>query len=251
MTRSAIEWTDRTWNPTTGCDQVSPGCDNCYALTLAARLQRMGSARYQRDGNPRTSGPGFKLQTWPDKLHQPFSWRTPSMVFVDSMSDLLHRDVPDDFVLQVLDTIARTPQHTYQLLTKRSHRLARLPVVAWPENLWLGVSVETDRYLHRVDHLRATSAETKFVSAEPLLGPLDRLDLAGIDWLIVGGESGPGHRPPQAAWIRDLRDLAADTRTPFFFKQWGGATAKAGGRELDGRIHDDYPTPRTGQTTLL
>lgn len=250
--RSGIEWTDATWNPVTGCDRVSPGCANCYALRQAGRLKRMGSPRYQTDGDPATSGPGFGVAMHPDLLDVPLRWTKPRMIFVNSMSDLFHPSVPDSFIVRVLQTAAAAPQHTFQILTKRAQRLARLaPGLTWPPNVWIGVSVENSRYAWRADYLRAvTDAAVRFVSAEPILGPLTALRLHGIDWVIGGGESGPGHRPladnPQ--WARDLRDKCAQAGVPFFFKQWGGSTAKAGGHVLDGRTHHDWPQPRAAET---
>jgi len=244
MAESSIEWTEVTWNPTTGCDRVSPGCDNCYALTLAKRLKAMGQAKYQNDGDERTSGPGFALTLHPDTLEDPLRWKKPRVVFVNSMSDLFHPEVPDSFIAQVLEIMRRTPQHTYQVLTKRAKRLsASADRFDWPDNLWLGVSVETQRYAFRLDHLRRVPVAVRFVSAEPLLGALD-LDLHGIDWLIAGGESGPQARPVEAAWVESLRDACLETDTAFFFKQWGGRTPKAGGRTLSGQLWDQMPTPR-------
>jgi protein gp37 len=242
--RSPIEWTQATWNPTTGCDRVSAGCDNCYALTLAARLKAMGSAKYQADGDPRTSGPGFALTLHPVALHIPRRWREPRTIFVNSMSDLFHAKVPLSFVRDVFTVIADTPQHTYQMLTKRARRLRRLATgLEWPPNLWVGVSVEDNTTLDRVDDLRHVPAAIRFLSCEPLLGPLDGLGLDGIDWVIAGGESGRDARPPDPDWIRHLRDLTREAGVPFFFKQWGGRTAKSGGRLLDGRTWDQYPRP--------
>ena len=239
---SGIEWTDATWNPTTGCDRVSAGCDNCYALTLARRLKAMGLAKYQNDGDPRTSGPGFALTLHEDTLNTPYRWRAPRLVFVDSMSDLFHPEVPLDFIQRVFSVMADTPRHTYQILTKRSKRLADFaPDLDWPPNVWMGVSVENDRYTFRIDHLRSVEAAVRFVSAEPLLGPLPGLDLSSIHWLIAGGESGPNARPMDEAWVRDLRDQCREANVAFFFKQWGGRTPKAGGRELDGAHHDEMP----------
>ena len=239
---SSIEWTDATWNPTTGCDRVSAGCDNCYALTLARRLKAMGLAKYQNDGDPRTSGPGFALTLHEDTLTAPYRWRAPRLVFVDSMSDLFHPDVPPAFIQKVFAVMADTPRHTYQILTKRSRRLAALaPGLDWPPNVWMGVSVENDRYAFRIDHLRSVEAAVRFVSAEPLLGPLPGLDLSSIHWLIAGGESGPNARPMDAVWVRNLRDQCREANVAFFFKQWGGRTSKSGGRELDGAHHDEMP----------
>ena len=240
--RSAIEWTEATWNVSTGCDRTSPGCDNCYALTLARRLKAMGSPKYQNDGDPRTSGPGFALTLHPEELELPDRWREPRTVFVNSMSDLFHPDVPLDFIQRVFTVMAETPRHTYQILTKRSKRLASLAGgLEWPSNVWMGVSVETSRYAFRLDHLRTVPVAVRFVSAEPLLGPLPDLDLSGLHWLIAGGESGPRARAMHSAWVRDLRDQCAAYGVPFFFKQWGGRTPKANGRELDGAHHDAMP----------
>ena len=239
---SGIEWTEATWNPTTGCDRVSPGCDNCYALTLAKRLKAMGSEKYQEDGDPRTSGPGFKLTLHPEVLDLPRTWRQPRVVFVDSMSDLFHPEVPLGFIRKVFDVMQETPQHSYQILTKRSQRLRKLaPDLDWPPNVWMGVSVENDRFRFRIDHLRAVPAAVRFLSLEPLLGPLPNLDLTEIHWVIVGGESGPRARPMQQDWVEDIRDQCATIGVPFFFKQWGGRTPKAGGRELDERTWDQMP----------
>jgi protein gp37 len=240
--RSGIEWTEATWNPTTGCDRTSPGCDNCYALTLAKRLKAMGQSKYQNDGDPRTSGPGFALSLHPDTLALPRGWTSPRLIFVNSMSDLFHPKVPVDYIRSVFEVIADTPQHTYQLLTKRSKRLTTVAErLDWPHNLWMGVSVENTQYAFRIDHLRTVPAAVRFVSAEPLLGPLSNLDLTSISWLIAGGESGPDARSMEIGWAIDLRDQCAAAGVPFFFKQWGGRTPKAGGRMLDGRLHNDMP----------
>lgn len=242
MAKSTIEWTEETWNPTTGCDRTSVGCDNCYALTLAKRLKAMGQVKYQRDGDPRTSGPGFGLTLHEQALALPMTWPGQKSVFVNSMSDLLHPDVPLSFIKQVFDVIAATPQHTYQVLTKRSKRLAEIDAaLEWPPNLWMGVSVEDDRYMFRVRQLRSTGAAIKFLSCEPLLGPLSSLDVAGIDWVIAGGESGPNARHIDPAWVTDIRDRSVDAGVAFFFKQWGGRTPKANGRDLDGRRWDERP----------
>lgn len=239
---STIEWTDATWNPTTGCDRTSPGCDHCYALTLAKRLQAMGAAKYQRNGNPRTSGPGFGLTLHADVLQVPYEWRRPRRVFVNSMSDLFHDDIPIDFIRQVFEVMADTPQHSYQVLTKRSRRLAQIAgLLPWPKNVWMGVSIEDNRYVFRANHLREVEAAVRFISAEPLIGPLPSLSLEGIHWVIVGGESGPDHRPVDEAWVTDLRDRSIDEGVAFFFKQWGGRTPKEGGRHLQGRTWDEMP----------
>jgi protein gp37 len=246
--RSAIEWTEATWNPTTGCDRISAGCDNCYALTLAKRLKAMGSAKYQADGDPRTSGPGFGVTVHESDLALPYRWREPRVVFVNSMSDLFHARVPVGFVRRVFEVMAATPRLTYQVLTKRAARLAKLAhTLPWPPNVWMGVSVEDLSQRERVDHLRTVPAAVRFVSAEPLLGPLDGLDLAGIDWLIAGGESGPRARPAAVPWLRALRDDCVDAHVAFFFKQWGGRTPKAGGRVLDGTTWNEMPQPRHGR----
>jgi protein gp37 len=241
--RTGIEWTEATWNPVTGCDRVSAGCDNCYALMLAKRLKAMGATKYQHDGHPVTSGPGFAVTVHPDTLTVPLRWRAPRTVFVNSMSDLFHARIPVDFVRQVFEVMAATPRHTYQILTKRAVRAARLaPDLPWPRNVWIGVSVENADQARRVGHLRRVPAALRFLSCEPLLGPLDALDLSGVDWLIVGGESGPHARPTHPDWPRQLRDRSVAAGVPFFFKQWGGRTPKAGGRLLDGRTWDQRPT---------
>ncbi|MBE1576680.1 DUF5131 family protein [Amycolatopsis roodepoortensis] len=240
---SSIEWTEATWNPTTGCDRVSAGCDHCYALTLAKRLKAMGSAKYQTDGDPRTSGPGFGVTTHAAALGEPFRWRQQRLVFVNSMSDLFHAKVPVEFIRRVFAVMEATPQHTYQVLTKRSRRIRRLASsLDWPTNLWLGVSVEDERVAYRIDDLREVPAAVRFLSCEPLLGPLPRLNLAGIGWVIVGGESGPHARPMAPEWASEIRDQCQQAGVAFFFKQWGGRTPKAGGRELDGRTWDEMPS---------
>jgi len=298
--KTGIEWTEATWNPTTGCDRVSPGCDHCYALTLAGRLKAMGASAYQEDGDPRTSGPGFKLTVHPDRLDVPLRWTRPRFIFVNSMSDLFHKDVPDEFIAKVFAVMALAPRHTFQVLTKRHGRMrsllssgrfadlvvaalstvvdetsGRLPAKDFDAayahvtdrvhvdepmpplpNVWLGVSVEDQKRADlRIPALLATPAAVRFLSCEPILGPVSfrwakwaplinagHLDgLRGIDWVIVGGESGPGHRPIDPEWVRSLRDQCSDAGVAFLFKQWGGATPKAGGRELDGVTHDGYP----------
>ena len=241
--RSRIEWTEATWNPVTGCDRISSGCDNCYALTLAKRLKAMGADKYQQDGNPRTSGPGFAVTTHADSLNQPRRWRSPRTVFVNSMSDLFHARVPTAFIRAVFDVMVDTPQHTYQLLTKRPLRAARLAdQLPWPQHVWLGVSIEDMSVHQRVDHLRRIPAAVRFLSCEPLLGPLDGLDLAEIDWVIAGGESGANYRPMDIRWARGVRDTCLRADVPFFFKQWGGRTSKTLGRDLDGQTWDQMPT---------
>lgn len=239
---SAIEWTEATWNPTTGCDKISAGCDHCYALALAKRLKAMGAVKYQVDGDPRTSGPGFGVTVHPDALMLPYSWRAPKLVFVNSMSDLFHAKVPVPFIQRVLAVMADTPHHTYQVLTKRAHRLRKIADrLELPPNLWVGVSVENTEHLGRVDDLRSVPATVRFLSCEPLLGRLTGLDLAGIHWVIAGGESGPQHRPMDPEWVEEIRDTCEAAGVPFFFKQWGGRTPKAGGRTLDGQTYDEMP----------
>lgn len=234
--RSAIEWTDSTWNPVTGCTQVSPGCDHCYALVFAERFRGVVGHPYQQ---------GFDLKLWPERLDLPLTWKRPRRVFVNSMSDLFHRDVPDDFVRRVFDVMWRADWHVYQVLTKRPHRLIHLARhFPWPEHVWIGVSIETNRYTWRADLLRNIPSAVRFVSAEPLLGPLDRLGLEGIDWVITGGESGSHHRTCDPAWVASLRDRCVQDGVAFFHKQWGGRTPKAGGRTLDGRTWDEFPVPR-------
>ena len=232
---SKIQWTGRTWNPTTGCDRVSPGCDHCYALTMAARLKGMGQAKYQNDGDPRTSGPGFALTVHPDALDLPLRTKKPTTWFVNSMSDLFHKDVPDAFIEDVFDVMLQTTdRHTFQILTKRPQRMsawvsallrpALLPTVL--DGIWLGTSIENDRYAFRADHLRATPATTRFLSCEPPLGPLPSLDLTGIDWVIIGGESGRGARPMELAWVRDIIAKARDAGAAVFVKQLGSVWAR-------------------------
>ena len=245
--RSSIEWTEATWNPVTGCDRISAGCDNCYALALSKRLKAMGASKYQNDGDPRTSGPGFAVTVHPSALDQPLKWSAPRLVFVNSMSDLFHARVPPSFIAKVFEVMHSTPQHTYQVLTKRPLRAARLaPELPWPANVWIGVSVEDLRVAHRVDHLRRVPAAVRFLSCEPLLGSLDTLDLSDIDWVIAGGESGPNYRPMDMRWARGIRDSCQSQDVPFFFKQWGGRTPKTRGRELDGRVWDEMPARAIG-----
>jgi len=241
MASSSIEWTDATWNPTTGCDQTSPGCTSCYALVMAARLKAMGQPKYQRDGDPRTSGPGFALTLHEDTLDLPRTWARPRRIFVNSMSDLFHPEVPIEFIRRVFAVMADTPQHQYQVLTKRSKRLATLADgLVWPDNVWMGVSIETQAYAFRADDLRTVPAAVRMVSLEPLLGPVE-LDLSSVDWVIAGGESGRGARPVNEAWLISIRDACVASSTPFFFKQWGGRSPKTGGRLLQGDLWDQYP----------
>ncbi|NNN13418.1 MAG: phage Gp37/Gp68 family protein [Acidimicrobiaceae bacterium] len=241
MAATSIEWTQVTWNPTTGCDRTSPGCDHCYALTLAKRLKAMHQPKYQNDGDPRTSGPGFAVTLHEESLNLPFSWTTPTTVFVNSMSDLFHDRVPLEFIQSVFSVMEATPQHTYQVLTKRSQRLVKLAYeLRWPPNIWMGVSIENQSYSFRARHLLEVPASVRFISAEPLIGPLS-LTLDGIHWVIAGGESGIGARGMDPTWVREIRDDCLEAGVAFFFKQWGGRTPKANGRELDGRHWDDMP----------
>lgn len=231
--RSAIEWTEATWNPVTGCDEVSPGCAHCYAKTFAERWRGIPGHPYEQ---------GFDLRLWPERLPQPLKWKRPRMIFVNSMSDLFHEKIPFSFVEQVFETMAKAEQHTFQILTKRHERLTDLaPKLDWPENVWMGVSIENRRFVERANHLRQVPAAVRFISAEPLLGPLEDLDLHEIHWLIAGGESGSGHRPVKPEWIQDLRDRCLQEDVAFFFKQWGGHRPKAGGRELDGVEWNEMP----------
>ena len=231
--RSSIEWTESTWNPITGCTKISPGCAHCYAETLSRRLKAMGQPNYVN---------GFRLTLHEHVLETPLRWKRPQTIFVNSMSDLFHEDVPLAFIRRVFDVMARGSQHRFQVLTKRSERLSTLsPSLAWPPNTWMGVSVENGDYVCRLDHLRQTGAAVKFVSLEPLLGPLPALELQGIDWVIVGGESGPKARPMDPAWVRDIRDQCVVSGVPFFFKQWGGVRRTKAGRALDGRTWDQMP----------
>ena len=230
---SQIEWTESTWNPLTGCTKVSPGCKHCYAERMALRLQAMGQPNYAN---------GFKLTLHPQVLELPLSWKKPQIIFVNSMSDLFHEDVPLEFVQKVFDVMQRASWHTFQILTKRSERLIELDSeIVWPENVWMGVSIENSKYTFRIDHLRESHAQIKFLSLEPLLGPLPNLNLHRINWVIVGGESGPGARPVAEEWITDIRDQCLLARVPFFFKQWGGVKKKLNGRTLQGRTWDEMP----------
>jgi protein gp37 len=233
---SRIEWTQATWNPVTGCSKVSPGCAHCYAETFAERWRGTPGHPYEQ---------GFDLRLWPERLHQPLKWKRPRLIFTNSMSDLFHEDVPDEFIGQVFEVMVEAKQHVFQVLTKRHKRLAELaPQLPWPTNVWMGVSIENKRWVRRADYLREVPAAVRFISAEPLLGRLDGLDLEGIDWLIAGGESGHGHRPVSEDWIVELRDRCCREEVAFYFKQWGGRYSKAGGRELRGREWSEMPTPQ-------
>lgn len=233
MAASNIEWTDATWNPVTGCSKISPGCKHCYAERFSKRLQAMGVAKYSH---------GFQVTLHPDALLAPLLWKTPRKIFVNSMSDLFHENVPDEFVKEVFDVMRQASWHQFQVLTKRSVRLAELSTyIDWPNNVWMGVSVENSNYKYRIDHLRQTSARIKFLSLEPLLGPLGELDLSAIHWVIVGGESGPNARPIHKDWVVEIREQCIQAEVAFFFKQWGGKSKKQAGRELDGRTWDEWP----------
>jgi protein gp37 len=238
-TKSHIEWTEMTWNPVTGCSKVSAGCKFCYAERMAKRLQAMGVQRYRN---------GFEVTLHEDLLDVPRTWRQPRLVFVNSMSDLFHEDVPLDFIRRVFSTMIATPQHTYQILTKRSAQLRELaPELVWPANVWMGVSVEDQRMVHRINDLRSVPAAVRFLSCEPLIGPLENLSLAGIRWVIVGGESGPGARPMQKQWVQSIRRQCRKSGVPFFFKQWGGVRKDLTGRRLNGRTYDEMPEPAAFQ----
>ena len=239
MQRSSIEWTEATWNPVTGCKEISPGCAHCYAKTFAERFRGVPGHPYEN---------GFDLQLRPERLSQPLRWKKPRTIFVNSMSDLFHEDVPDDYVREVFEVMRIADHHRFQVLTKRSERLAELaPSLPWPSNVWMGVSVENQRFVSRIDDLRETDATLRFLSCEPLLGPLE-LDLEGIHWVIAGGESGPGSRPMAPEWVRSVRDQCLTARVPFFFKQWGTydeggkrVGKKRAGRVLEGSTFDALP----------
>lgn len=242
-TKSSIEWTEATWNPSTGCDALSPGCENCYAERLTRRLKAMGQKKYAN---------GFRLTLHPDTLELPLRWKVPKRIFVNSMSDLFHHQVPLEYIQRVFATMRAASWHQFQVLTKRSGRLlAFSDKIEWPSNVWMGVSVESKRYTSRIDHLRKTGARTKFLSLEPLLGPLDKLDLSGIDWVIVGGESGPGARTMAPEWVTSVRNQCQQARVAFFFKQWGGVQKKRTGRVLEGRTYDDMPGPIARLSSLI
>ena len=234
---SPIEWTEATWNPVTGCDKVSPGCKNCYAARMAVRLRAMGQRNYRN---------GFEVTLQPQMLSLPLTWKRGRKIFVNSMSDLFHESVPADYIQQVFAVMNKTPHHTYQILTKRPQRLLELdPELPWADHIWMGVSVESTAYRSRIDLLRRTRAHVKFLSVEPLLGRIADMNLDGIDWVIVGGESGPRSRPMQESWVRDIRDQCVATDVRFFFKQWGGVRKHYTGRVLEGRTWDELPLRTT------
>lgn len=233
MAQSSIEWTEMTWNPTTGCNKVSAGCKFCYAEIMSRRLQAMGIEKY---------ADGFKVRIHPEALNIPYSWKSSKIVFVNSMSDLFHKDIPLDFIKQVFHVMNDNPQHVFQVLTKRAERLLELhKEFRWTHNIWMGVSVENEKVRDRIDLLRKTRAKTKFLSLEPLLGPLPGLNLKKIDWVIVGGESGHNPRPMDPEWVLDIQEQCEHTEVAFFFKQWGGRNKKANGRLLNGKIYDAMP----------
>lgn len=230
---SKIEWTEASWNPVTGCTKLSPGCKYCYAERMAKRLQAMGQSNYEN---------GFNVTLHPAALPIPTRWKKPHTIFVNSMSDLFHPAVPEEFILRVFEVMHEANRHTYQILTKRSRRLLEISSnIKWEPHIWMGVTVESDQYLYRIDHLRQTGANVKFLSIEPLLSAIPVLNLEGIHWVIVGGESGPGARPMDPDWVRGIRDQCLTARVPFFFKQWGGVEKKKSGRLLDGRIWNEIP----------
>jgi len=242
-TQSNIEWTEMTWNPVTGCSKVSDGCRFCYAERMAARLKAMGQERYRN---------GFNVTLHEDALDDPFKWKKPRVVFVNSMSDLFHENVPMDFIKKVFEKMLRCPQHTFQILTKRSRRLAELSEsLPWPPNVWMGVSVEDNRVIHRIYDLQRVAAAVRFLSCEPLLGPLTALPLEGINWVIVGGESGPKARPIKEKWVEDILAQCGGKSVPFFFKQWGGVRKDLTGRLLGGRTYDEMPYRHKMQAQLL
>jgi protein gp37 len=237
MAQSSIEWTEMTWNPVTGCNKISAGCKFCYAEVMTKRLQAMGVDKYND---------GFKVRTHEDALSIPYTWKKSKVVFVNSMSDLFHVDVPLEFIKKVFEVMNDNPQHVFQVLTKRSERLLEIHnELNWTHNIWMGVSVENEKVMHRIDDLRKTNARTKFLSCEPLIGPLPNMNLQNIDWVIVGGESGRTPRKMEADWVLDIKDQCQKSSTAFFFKQWGGTNKKKAGRELDGKLYNEMPEMET------
>jgi protein gp37 len=237
MAQSSIEWTEMTWNPVTGCNKISAGCKFCYAEVMTKRLQAMGVDKYKD---------GFKVRTHADALSIPYTWKKSKVVFVNSMSDLFHNDVPIEFIKKVFEVMNDNPQHVFQVLTKRSERLLEIHnELNWTHNIWMGVSVENEKVMHRIDDLRKTNARTKFLSCEPLIGPLPNMNLQNIDWVIVGGESGRTPRKMEADWVLDIKDQCQKGNTAFFFKQWGGTNKKKAGRELDGKLYNEMPEMET------
>lgn len=235
MNKTKIQWTEQTWNPITGCSKISDGCLNCYAARMAKRLKAMGNSRYRNE---------FEVTMHNDLYDVPIRIKTPKMIFVNSMSDLFHEDVPDEDILKIFDTMNKASWHTFQVLTKRPERVLKMDdsgMLSWSNNIWMGTTVENDKYLHRIDCLRQTKAYVKFLSCEPLLGSLTTMDLNGIDWVIVGGESGPHSREMKEKWVLDIKDMCRTHNIPFFFKQWGGINKKKTGRVLLGKIYDEFP----------
>ena len=234
MSKTTIEWTESTWNPTTGCTEISAGCANCYAKIMSKRLQAMGQPKYKDN---------FEVRIHPSELQIPYKWKKPRVVFVNSMSDIFHKDVPSEFIKQIFKVMNENPHHTFQVLTKRAERLFELhEELEWTPNIWMGVSVENQKVMDRIDFLRNTNAQTKFLSLEPLLGALPNMNLTGIDWAIVGGESGPKSRPIEKEWVEDIQMQCKEQNVAFFFKQWGGKNKKKAGRLLNGRTFDEMPT---------
>jgi protein gp37 len=233
MSNTKIEWTESTWNPVTGCTKISSGCKNCYAERMAKRLKAMGQANYSH---------GFELTIHPHVLEHPLKWQKPQVIFVNSMSDLFHEDIPFEFIKQIFDVMTQASWHTFQILTKRSKRLEEVsPYLDWPDNVWMGVTVESQAYIDRIESLRKVPAAVRFLSLEPLLSDVHHIDLEEIHWVIVGGESGPGSRPIQKEWVRNIQRQCEDANVPFFFKQWGGVNKKKSGRELDGKTYSEMP----------
>ncbi len=242
MAQSSIEWTEMTWNPTTGCTKISAGCKFCYAEIMSKRLKAMGVDKYKD---------GFEVRIHQDALDIPSTWRSSKIVFVNSMSDLFHKDIPLEFIQQVFEVMNNNPQHVFQVLTKRAERLFEIhPKLNWTANIWMGVSVEDEAVLHRIDFLRKTKAKIKFLSCEPLIGPLPNLNLKKIDWVIVGGESGQSPRPMEPQWVNDIQKQCENADVAFFFKQWGGRNKKANGRELNGKAYDQMPKAYAAQITV-
>lgn len=237
---TGIEWTDQTWNPVTGCSKISPGCENCYAERFANRLKAMKNPRYKN---------GFEVTLHHDKIDEPLTWRKPRFVFVNSMSDLFHKKVPIKFIKRVFEVIKKSNNHVFQVLTKRARRLAKIaPKLNWPENLWIGVSIENKDYVWRIGCLKQVPASTRFISVEPLIGPVGKLPLRNIEWVIVGGESGPNARPMKKSWVTNIRDQCINSNTPFFFKQWGGQSPKSNGRTLEGKTWNEMPESKVKLT---
>ena len=243
MSQSKIEWTEKTWNPTTGCSKISPGCANCYAETLSNRLKAMGVEKYKN---------GFELTVHPLEIEKPYNWKKPSMIFVNSMSDLFHEDIPFRIIKKIFEVMNKCDRHVFQVLTKREGRLLELNErLNWSPNIWMGVSVEDENHISRIDFLRKTDSCVKFISFEPLLEPIQNLNLQNINWVIVGGESGPKARPIRKRWVIDILDQCRKYNVKFFFKQWGGVNKKKNGRELNGRIFNEFPSNNHNQFDLF